>query len=193
MSTPEFAAFEMKETPPADFQHQASAIPKALADHFAALGMECKSTSSRPDISLPKYRHRGYSPILWSELPKEVQRKLTGGYDRPERNNDEVRLGDSILLVRSIGAGDYWENAEKDRARAVMGQTTLGDQQMVADEINARAKQTFGKSALIIEETELSRRPAAEHVRGGVSTDTASEFNQEVRDELKRRREEIPD
>lgn len=188
-AAPSFDAFAITDEPFRPEAEEASRIPAALAAFIASKGHEAKLVAARTD-HMTKYRLRGFAPLLANYLPEEIRLALRGIYEPPERNNDELRIGDGIVVYRSIKARDYWDGVERNRASEVLQTTSLADQQAVVDEINSQARQMGGLRALELQADELASRPAADHVIGGASAEQA--FGPELRDELLRRREEIP-
>lgn len=82
-------------------------IPQPLIDHFAAQGKVLHLSSGDPR-SLAMNRPYGYEPVLFDELPADMQRVARLAFENPQRHFGELRLGDTILVVQSSERREWW-------------------------------------------------------------------------------------
>lgn len=166
-------------------------IPDVLNDWATDCGVVLKFVSANP-VHFVKYRTRGYRALHWDEVPPHIQSAVRGFVEPPERNHGELRMSDALIAVTSQRNEEAWHRMERERGLQLLGQTTLStDQAEIDEKINSRMP--GGRKVIHLEPLPQSSNTPMDHVFGGRHPGVQSEFSAEQIEELKRRREEIPD
>lgn len=155
-----------------------TSLPQEFVDFFNAKGKQIFLAYAH-SISLSAARVYGRTPVLFEDLPSDLQKIAVTAFDNPAKNSGLLMRGDCCLMEQSIEERNAWRAEEDIRRHDLESDDRFYDfQERISKQFENGGVAQASQFVHVVPD---SLHPLSAHVSGGRNAAEGAEYEKTAR------------